>query len=245
MSPIIVDGMAVAHLGSETNGAIVAYDLATGGQKWQWTGDGPGYDSPVLLTLGGSKYVVTQTNKKIVALNTADGKVAWQMDYVAKGMSQNTATPVLDGQTVIYGAAGRGTAAVKLEKNGDTITATPVWSNPDLSPRFTTPVLKDGFLYGLTGRGQFYCLNAQTGKTAWLEDGEGRGGGFGSIIDAGPVLLALTPKQELIAFQPSDKNYTQVAAIKVADNPTYSYPIVAGKRIFVEDQDYVTLWTLE
>jgi outer membrane protein assembly factor BamB len=151
----------------------------------------------------------------------------------------------VDGQTLIYTGAGRGTVAVKLEKTGDTITAKPLWSNPDLAPRFASPVLKNSLLYGLSQKGQFYCINAQTGKTAWVETGDGRGGGFGSIVDAGPVLMALTPKEQLIIFQPTDKEYTQVASIKVADSATYGYPVVAGKRIFVEDQNSVTLWTLE
>jgi outer membrane protein assembly factor BamB len=245
MSPIIVNGLCIAHLGGNTNGAIVAYDLNTGSQKWQWTGDGPGYDSPVLLQTGDASLIVLQTAKKILAINAADGKVAWQTDFVPKGMSSNVATPIVDGQTIIYTGGGRGTVAVKLEKTGDTITAAPLWSNMDVGPRFASPVLKDGLLYGLSQRGQFYCINAQTGKTAWIETGDGRGGGFGSIVDAGPVLMALTPKSQLIVFQPTDKEYTQVASIKVADTPTYGYPVVAGKRIFVEDQDSVTLWTLE
>jgi outer membrane protein assembly factor BamB len=245
MSPIIVHGLCVAHLGADTNGAIVAYDLKSGAQKWQWTGDGPAYDSPVLLKLGRTSLIVSQTAKKIVAINAADGKLAWETDFAPKGMAQNTATPIVDGQIVIYTGAGRGTVAVKLDKTADTITAKPLWSNPDLAPRFASPVLKNGLLYGLSQKGQFYCINAQTGKTAWVETGDGRGGGFGSIVDAGPVLMALTPKSQLIIFQPTDKEYTQVASIKVADTPTYGYPVVAGKRIFVEDQDSVTLWTLE
>jgi outer membrane protein assembly factor BamB len=245
MSPIIVNGLCVAHLGAETNGAIVAYDLKSGSQKWQWTGDGPAYDSPVLLKLGRARLILLQTAKEIVAINAADGKLAWQTDFAPKGMAQNTATPIVDGQTLIYTGAGRGTVAVKLEKTGDTITAKPLWSNPDLAPRFASPVLKNSLLYGLSQKGQFYCINAQTGKTAWVETGDGRGGGFGSIVDAGPVLMALTPKEQLIIFQPTDKEYTQVASIKVADSATYGYPVVAGKRIFVEDQNSVTLWTLE
>ncbi len=35
MSPIIVDGMVIAHLGGQGNGAIIAYDLATGSEKWR------------------------------------------------------------------------------------------------------------------------------------------------------------------------------------------------------------------
>jgi hypothetical protein len=35
------------------------------------------------------------------------------------------------------------------------------------------------------------------------------------------------------------------ASIKVADTPACGYPVVAGKRIFVEDKNSVMLWTLE
>ena len=58
-------------------------------------------------------------------------------------------------------------------------------------------------------------------------------------------MLALTPAGELVAFQPSDKAYTEVARIKVADSPVYASPVVSGKRIFVKDQDAVTLWAVE
>jgi outer membrane protein assembly factor BamB len=245
MSPIIVHGLCVAHLGGETNGLLVAYNLKNGNEKWQWTGDGPAYASPVLLSLGKTRLILLQTAKKIVAIDAADGQPAWETDFAPKGMASNNSTPIVDGQTVIYTGTGRGTVAVKLEKSGHTVTATPLWSNSDLSPRFASPVLKDGLLYGLSQKGQFYCINAQTGKTAWVESGGGRGDGFGAIVDAGPVLMALTPKSQLIVFQPTDKDYTQVASIKVADTPTYGYPVVAGKRIFIEDRDSVTLWTLE
>src|SRR5262249_36560470 len=75
--------------------------------------------------------------------------------------------------------------------------------------------------------------------------GMGGGGAFGSIVDAGSVLLALTPASELIVFQPSDKEYTELARLKVAATPTYAHPVVAGNRIFIKDQDSVTLWTID
>jgi outer membrane protein assembly factor BamB len=244
MSPLIVNGMAVAQLGGATNGAVVAYDLKSGDQKWQWLGDGTSYDSPVLLTVPDAKLIVLQTDKRIVALGANDGKPVWQTDFVQKARNYNVLTPIVDGQTLIYTGAGRGTTAVKLEKAGDAWSAKELWNNTDVMQQFASPVLKDGLLYGLSQRGQFYCINAQTGKTAWVET-DGEHGGYGSIVDAGPVLMALTPRSQLIVFQPTDKEYSQVASIKVADSPTYSYPVVAGKRIFVEDHDSVTLWTLE
>ena len=256
-SPIIVDGFCIAQLGGQDNGAIVAYDLATGDQKWKWTSDAPAYASPVLLTIGGTKLVVAQTETKIVAVGTADGKLAWETSFAPRGMGYNAATPIVDGQTIIYCGSGRGAKAVKIEKQGEAFAAKELWSNPDNSVQFNSPVLKNGFLFGLTQGNEFFCINAQNGQSAWTAPagqagagggGRGRGGGgggYGSIIDAGSVLLALTPSSQLIAYEPSDKQYTELARIKVADTPTYAHPVVAGNRIFIKDQDSVTLWTID
>jgi outer membrane protein assembly factor BamB len=53
-SPIVTSGMCIAQVGGSGNGGIVAYDLATGDQKWEWTGDGPAYASPSLMTVDGT-----------------------------------------------------------------------------------------------------------------------------------------------------------------------------------------------
>ena len=245
MSPVIVDGVCIAQLGGKDNGVIAAYDLATGNEKWKWAGEGPSYASPVVMEAGGMKLVIAQTDKSLMALNAADGKVAWQMPFAGKGMGgYNMATPIVDGQNLIFSGSGRGTTAVKFEKAGDTMTAKELWKNTDLSPQFNSPVLKNGLLFGLTQRGSFVCINAQNGQTLWT-DPTGNRGGFGSIVDAGPVLLALTPRSQLIVFEPSDKAYTEVASIKVANKQTYAYPVLAGNRLYVEDQDSLTLWTFE
>ena len=74
--------------------------------------------------------------------------------------------------------------------------------------------------------------------------GMGRAG-FGSIVDAGSVLLALTPSAQLIVFEPGDKEFKQVAAYKVSEGQTHAHPVASGNRIFIKDADSVTLWTLE
>jgi hypothetical protein len=71
-----------------------------------------------------------------------------------------------------------------------------------------------------------------------------RGGGYGTIVDAGPVILALTPASQLIAFAPGGASYHEMARIKVADSPTQAYPVLSGHRIFTKDQDSVMLWTV-
>jgi len=159
-------------------------------------------------------------------------------------MAYNAATPIVDGQTVIYCGQGRGTKAVKIEKEGDHFVAKELWSNPDNAVQFNSPVFKNGLLFGLSQRGNLFCIDAATGKTLWTDPTGGRGG-FGSIVDGGPVLLALNSKSQLTVFQPSNKEYVEVASIKVAEKPTYAYPVLAGNRIFVKDQDALTLFTVD
>jgi outer membrane protein assembly factor BamB len=311
-SPIIADGLAIAQLGGRDNGAVVAYDLNSGDQRWKWSGSSPTYASPVLMNLGGTKLIIAHTESKLVALNATDGKLAWEADGAPQGgapgapgggggrggggRDYKAATPIVDGQTII--AAGRGVKAVKLEKNGDKITGKELWNNPERSVQFNTPVLKNDLLYALAPNNELYCLSAKDGKPAWsvpfpgsaaraaLEravlapafagfpqqaeppprrqdgapggpgggrrgGGGGMGGGgmggsgFGSIVDAGSVLLALTPGAQLIVFEPSDKEFKQVASYKVAGSQTHAYPVASGNRLFIKDRDSVTLWTVE
>jgi outer membrane protein assembly factor BamB len=222
---------------------MIAFDLATGEQKWTWAGDGPAYASPVSMTVDGTKQVVQQTEKSIVGVAVADGKLLWQIAAPAQGRFYNSATPILDGQTVMYTGQGQGTKAVKIEKQEQGFAAKELWSNAQLGTGFNTPVLKDGLLYGLSDRGSFFCLNAQTGQTAWTDTAT-RKENFGAIVDAGPVIFALPSDSQLVVFKPSDKEYAEVARFKVADTPTYAHPVIAGNRIFVRDQETVALWTI-
>src|SRR5258706_8133130 len=188
-SPIIADGLVIAQLGGQNNGAIVAYDLNTGDEKWKLAGDSPAYSSPVLMTIGGAKLVVALTEHKIIAVNLADGKPAWETAAAGADMrAYNAATPIVDGQTLFYCGGGQGMTAVKVEKDGDKVTAKPLWHS-DKSVMFSTPVLKDGFIYGLTPSNELFCLNAQTGQAAWgapLGGGSGGGPGRGGPRRGGP-----------------------------------------------------------
>jgi outer membrane protein assembly factor BamB len=243
-SPLVTGGLCIAQLGGETDGVIAAYDLNTGDQKWKWSGDGTAYSSPILATVDGVKVILAETDKSLVAIGLADGKPLWQTPYAGRGMGgYNTATPIVDGQTVIYAGPGRGAKAVKLEKSGAEITAKELWSNPDNSVQFSTPVLKNGLIYALSGKDNFFSLDAKDGKTLWTAPGGGRRG-FGSLVDAGSVVLALTPNAQLTVFAPGEKEFKQLASYKVAETDTYAYPVPSGNRIYIKDQNSVTLWTL-
>jgi outer membrane protein assembly factor BamB len=242
-SPLLIDGMAIVQVGAPANGGIVAYDLNSGDPKWKWTGDGPGYGSPVVAAFAGTRQIVTLTDKLIVGVALADGKGLWQVSYPVQGMGYNAATPIIDGQKFYITGQRRGTKAFQVEKQGDTFTAKELWSNAQLGVQFNTPVLKNGFLYGLSDNGMYFCINAATGETAWTDTERRRN--YCALLDAGPVLIGLTQDGTMTVFQPNEKALTQVAAIKVVETQSYAHPILAGKRIFVRDPDSLILWVIE
>src|SRR5690348_12092188 len=75
MSPLVGEGMCIAHLGGNGKGAIIAFDLNTGNPKWKWEGDSPGYASPVLAMIGGIQQVVEMGDQSIVGISLNDGKL--------------------------------------------------------------------------------------------------------------------------------------------------------------------------
>ena len=244
-SPIIVDGKAIVHVGGQGNGAIIAFDLASGAEKWRWGAEGPDYGSPALLTVDGVQQIVTPTEKSIVGIAVADGKLLWQRPFPIQGMAYNAATPIVDGQTVIYTGKGRGAKAMKIAKKGDGFEATELWSNPDLAPQFTSPVLRDGLLFGLSDKGNLYCLDAKTGKTDWTDATARDRQGFTSIVDGGSCLVALPSSSEMVVFKPDGKQYEEIAKIKVSDTPIYAHPVLAGNRIFIRDAESVALLAVQ
>ena len=86
--------------------------------------------------------------------------------------------------------------------------------------------------------------NAKTGKVAWT-DSANHGRSFGSIVDAGAVLIALPSKGDLLVYKPDGAAYAEIARIKVAATATYAHPIVAGKRIFIKAGNALALLAIE
>lgn len=242
-SPLVTDGMCIAQLGSEEKGGVYAYDLATGNEKWKWIEDGTAYSSPVTMVVSGTRMVVAMTAKRVVGLASADGKLLWETPFAVQGRAYNAATPIVDSQTVFFAGSGRGTRAVKIEKTGDTFAVKELWNNPDNAVQFNTPVLDGGFLYGISQRGEVFCLDASSGKTLWTGPLGGRD--FGSVVGLGGMFMALAPPGELAFFEPGEKEFKKVASCKVAENETYAYPVPSRKGIYVKDQDSLALWSVK
>jgi outer membrane protein assembly factor BamB len=243
MSPLVIDGTVVVHLGAKDDGLLLTLDLATGQTKWQWAGEGPAYSSPIVAVVAGERQLLLQTEKSLRGLRWGDGRPRWEIVTSPKPGYWNSVTPVVAGDVVYYTGQGTGLRAARIERGaGDTWEVRPIWHNEDLGTVYNTPVLKDGFGYGLSPRGQFFCFEAATGATKWLH--APRVSNFGSIVDAGAVLVALVEKTGLHVLKPTADGYQELGRYPVSETPVYAHPVLAGRRIFVRDRDTVALWEL-
>jgi outer membrane protein assembly factor BamB len=239
-SPIVADGFVISEYGGQGGGGIAAYNLYDGKRKWYWEGDGASYASPSLLTVSGTGAIIAEMSGNVVAVNAADGKLLWETQFKER---YNASTPIVDGSTIIYSGPQKGTTAVAVEKSGDKFATKELW-NTRTGTQYNTPVIKNGFVYGLSSNDRLFCLSAADGKQLWQAQVKGAGG-YGNIVDAGSVLFSLTPAGELIVFEPNDKEFKKVASYPNVGSNTYAYPVIAGKRIYIKDADSVTLWEIE
>jgi len=244
MSPLIADGLCIAHLGGAGNGAMIAYDMNSGNEKWRWGEEGPEYGSPVILTLEGKKQVVSPTEKNIVGVELSSGKLLWKIPFVPERRAYNAATPIVKGNTLIYTGAGRGTTAVQIQKQGDDFNLNKIWANDDLAVQFNSPVLKEDLLYGYSSTGSLYCIDALNGETVWSDTVKHDRSGFAAILDAGAAVMALPSSSDLIFFKPGSENYSELARMKISDVATYATPVLAGNRIYIKDENSIALWKI-
>jgi len=243
MSPLIADGLCIVHLGTKDKGQVVALNLATGSEKWKWEGDGPSYASPSLMTSGKDKNVVVQTEKSLMALSLADGKLLWQVPTPVQQRFYNCTSPYINGDIIYYTGQGSGTKAIQVMKQGDKYVTKELWSNPEIGAKWNTPVLKDGFLYGFTDQRRIFCIDASTGKTAWYDTTVNSD--FATIVDCGPVIIGLPSTGNLIVMKPDPKAYTEMAKYKVTETPVYAFPVISGNAIYVKESENLILYTLE
>ena len=95
----------------------------------------------------------------------------------------------LNGQTLVFAGPGtKGMTAVKLGKVGNELKEEQLWEYSGNVLIYNTPVLKDGFLYGLSSGGNLFCINAKTGETAWTDSANRMQ--YGAMVDVGPAILA-------------------------------------------------------
>lgn len=242
MSPVIDGGNVIVHVGDDRGGQLIAFDAMSGEEKWMWTGDGPGYASPIVVTMGGARHVVTMTDKSVIGVSAADGKLLWKFAWPDE-WNENIITPLPYKDLLIFSGVRRGTVALRVSEGGATWSAKEVWANPDVAMYMSSPVLDGDYLYGMSSKkkGQFVGMEAATGKLLWATTG--REGASAAVLNAGDALLILTSDAGLMVAKKNPQAYEQVAKYSVAESSTYAHPVVLGSRILVRDDSSLALWT--
>jgi len=240
MSPLIEDNLCIVHTGTRDKGEVLALDLKSGSERWKWSGDGPSYASPSVMLQGGKKIIVVQTESNLMGLDFADGKMIWKVPTQPQQRFYNCTSPYVNGDIIYYTGQGSGTRAVQVSKTGDNYTVKELWSNPQAGAKWTTPVLKDGFLYGFNDQRRIYCINASTGQTAWTD--ETTNSDFATISDCGQVLVGFPGTGNLIVFRPDGKAYSEIVRYKVSETPVYAFPVIAGNNIYVKDAESLIMY---
>lgn len=243
MSPMVDKGLVILHAGGNNKGGLVALDAVTGNEKWAWTDDGPGYASPIAVEIAGKRQIVTQSRKHIIGIWADNGGLLWKIPFDTEYV-QNIVTPIQFRDLLIFSGINKGVFAVRVGWKDKWLTET-VWQNKEVGMYMNSPVLSGNLLFGMShkNKGQFFCLDATTGKTIWT--GDPRQGENAAMLIAGDTIFSLTNNGELILSSAAAKGATAIKKYKVADSETWAHPAIIGKRILVKDQNSLALLSLE
>ena len=171
MSPVVEGDLMIVHVGGHNDGALTAFDVATGFIRWSWDGDGPAYGSPVVVELEGTRQVVTFTQENLVGVSVATGDLLWRRPYTTQSTTTSQ-TPILYRNTLIETGRGNGITAFRVVRLADRWTTEDVWHTDDVSLHMTNGVVIDGVLFGLShlNSGQYFGLDLDTGQVLWTSD---------------------------------------------------------------------------
>ena len=141
-SPMVDGTSVIAFLGGLNAGALTAMDVAKGTVKWQWTGDGPAYSSPIMATFAGTRQIIVQSQNKLVGVAATDGRLLWEVP-IKTPYEQNSVTPLVVGDLILYAGLDNPTIALRVQAaQGKGWAATPVWRNEQVSMYMSSPAVK-------------------------------------------------------------------------------------------------------
>ena len=242
-SPIVDGDAVILHVGGHNDGALTAFDVATGDVRWRWTGDGPAYGSPMGFELSGTRQVVTFTQENFVGVSAATGELLWRRPYTTQSTTTSQ-TPILFKNHPIEAERGNGITAIDVVRDGGAWSTKNLWHTDEVSKHLSNGVLFDSVLYGLShlSSGQYFALDLETGRVLWTS--EPRQADNAAIVRAGDTIFSLEDDAERVVFRASRTGFEVLRRYEVAQSATWgAQPTISGSRLFVKDVSMLTLWT--
>ncbi|MBI3415492.1 MAG: PQQ-like beta-propeller repeat protein [Verrucomicrobia bacterium] len=230
-SGVIDADRIVLPVGSTTGASLVCFDKHTGAMLWKSGEDEAAYSSLMMATLAGVRQVVAFTADALVGADLRDGKILWR-EPLKTNAKRHTASPVIIGDTVLVNSHTFGLIAFRISKLGGSVKSEQAWLNADLKINLATPVVVGDYLFSHGPAKNFVCVEAQTGKQHWAQDGFGKE--YSSTLAVGKTLLVLTDLGELVLVAANPDKYVELGRQQICGK-TWSFPAFAGGKLYVRD----------
>ena len=234
-SPMLAGGLLYVA-GGGPGESLLALDPKDGSVVWKAFDEKMTHATPVATNILGQAQIVFFVQSGLLAVEPKTGKELWRYSFPYK--ISTAASPVVAGD-IVYCSAGYdvGAGAVKITKEGLGFKAAEIYrfrGNKPLANHWSTPVLRDGHLYGMFqfkeyGGGPVKCVDIRDGSVKWEQPGFGPG----QVILAGDQMLALSDAGELVLIAAQPGSYKEIARAKVVDGKCWTTPVLANGRIYV------------
>ena len=236
-SPLVVEDIVVVA----TAGALAAYDLASGKQRWLGPKSGGGYSSPQLLTIDGVAQVLFLNGAGATSVAPGDGTRLWEHPWKGVPMLQPAVTP--DGDILISttgDTGGTGIRRIAVAHGAGGWTVEQRWMSSGLKPYFNDFVVHGGHAFGFDGS-ILACIELKEGKRQW------KGGRYGNgqlvLFADQDVLLVLAENGELVLVG-ATKEFTEIARFPALTGKTWNHPVMVGDILLVRNSEEMAAFRL-
>jgi outer membrane protein assembly factor BamB len=234
-APVTDSRYIYAPAGGHEEASLVCLEKTTGKLVWKSGSDYAAYAGLMLGELAGMRQVVMVTAANMKGYRAKDGRELWSVP-VKTGAARNIVTPILHGDTVTVASHTVGTFQVRISNSGNGQKAEEVWRNKDVRTNITTPVLRDGYIYGLgASRGknsEFVCLSHKTGETMWSQRGYDD---YASVMGIGDTLLIHGSRGALTLLKATPKAYTELGRLDAVSQISWNFPVYSGGVLYLKD----------
>ena len=169
--PLLYGNTLICLAGGKNNAGVVAFELATGKEKWRALEfEEMGYAPPTLIKRQGKEELIIWSGDGIFSIAPQDGSSHWNIPWPLR-FALSIPTPRQYHNLLYFTCFYNGSTMLDLKQDPPAV----VWQTKKASEKDTThlnsimstPYLHKGHIYGVCSYGQFRCLEISTGKRIW------------------------------------------------------------------------------
>jgi len=248
-SPLVTADLVIVPAGGPRTAepefvSLVAYDRATGEQRWTAGDEQISFATPRLATLGGREAIVSVNEARVVAYDPATRAVVWQFPWPGHSNSDATCSQAVvldDTRVFISKGYGIGAALFELAAGGaEPWTLREVWrESGNLKTKFTNVAIHEGHAYGLSD-GILECVRLSDGKRMW------KGGryGQGQVLRVGGLLLVQAESGDVVLVDASPEKHAVRGRLAALSGQTWNTLCLAGRRLLVRNAEEAACYEL-